>query len=124
MLGGQETGFLCVEEPEELACKQELNAAKLRIEPSIERNRIEGDDVDFVPTVGEDRIRFAVKALLALDARVTDGEGDGGKHGGEECASPWIYSSRVRLRVRDWEGVAGISKTCKGVTFPPSVRPE
>ena len=49
----------------------------LRMEPSIEGSRTDGDDTNFVPPVGEDWTRcLVVKILPELDVRAKDGEGE------------------------------------------------
>lgn len=72
----------CVEEPKELACRREAEVAMLRMEPSIEGSRTDGDDTNIVPPVGDDWTPcLAVKPLRELDVRATDGEGEGGDNG-------------------------------------------
>ena len=71
-------GCPCDEEPKGLACRREPQVAMLRMDPSIEGSRVNGDDTNFVPPVGEDWVRCSVvKALFELDVRATDGEGEG-----------------------------------------------
>lgn len=57
----------------------------VRMEPSIEGSRTDGNDTDFIPPVGEDWIRcLAVKVLPELDVRIMEGEGEGGDIGIDE----------------------------------------
>jgi hypothetical protein len=50
----------------------------LRIEPSIDGSRTDGDDINFDPPVGEDWTRcLIVRVPPELDVRAKDGEGEG-----------------------------------------------